>query len=208
VEFFGKFVAKDPEVMAIIAEACDHTEGSARAVCLLAENLLKVRGSFGWLCCPGCRVSMGCHALRAEHCIVILINTALLVRRCIIDATVILAPWYITNDAVVLVPNIDGRRLRTPEQVPSSYAMLMKQSQLLLELGDVKSALDLAKLVVDLAPAQVWPGQGIKKLSAEAIDKNTPCMVTLCACSVLWPLKEYHFTMLVLLTCRSCATTS
>ena len=40
-------------------------------------------------------------------------------------------------------------------QMPESYAMLMRQSQLLLELGDAKTALELAKLVVDMAPAQV-----------------------------------------------------
>jgi hypothetical protein len=83
----------------------------------------------------------------------------------------------------VLVPNIDGRCLRTPEQVPSSYAMLMKQSQLLLELGDVKSALDLAKLVVDLAPAQVWPARRINKRSSETLDKMLLWLVSVCACS-------------------------
>jgi hypothetical protein len=82
VEFFGKFVAKDPEIMAIIAEACDHTEGLARAVCLLAENLLKVRGLFGGVCCAWVQSANGlpCTAGRALYCSSYFINTALLVR--------------------------------------------------------------------------------------------------------------------------------
>eukprot|EP01134_Creolimax_fragrantissima_P003539 CFRG3539T1 len=43
---------------------------------------------------------------------------------------------------------------KTLLEVPSSSTMLMQQSQLLLSVGDKENALDLAKLVVDLSPAQ------------------------------------------------------
>lgn len=42
VEFFSKFTEQDPEIVSIIAEALDHIEGTPRAICHLAENLLKV----------------------------------------------------------------------------------------------------------------------------------------------------------------------
>eukprot|EP00124_Ichthyophonus_hoferi_P004051 Ihof_evm1s403 gene=Ihof_evmTU1s403 len=42
-------------------------------------------------------------------------------------------------------------------KMPQSYAMLMKQSQLLVTIDDIPTALDIAKLVVDLAPAQAQP---------------------------------------------------
>eukprot|EP00123_Amoebidium_parasiticum_P015581 comp23044_c1_seq1/m.36874 comp23044_c1_seq1/g.36874 ORF comp23044_c1_seq1/g.36874 comp23044_c1_seq1/m.36874 type:complete len:672 (-) comp23044_c1_seq1:201-2216(-) len=59
---------------------------------------------------------------------------------------------------------------RSLAKMPNSPSMLMKQSQLLLAIGDVPNALEIAKMVVDLAPAQAQPWINLATLYTAAKD--------------------------------------